>query len=54
LKYNVNGKSVSFYYERVVKGFAMPIRVSEWQGSSDNPNEVKQTFEASEEIKRLR
>jgi aminopeptidase N len=28
LKYNVNGTSVSFYYERVVKGFGMPIRVT--------------------------
>ena len=42
LKYNVNGKSVSFYYERVVKGFAMPIRVShQWQGNSDNTERSK-------------
>jgi aminopeptidase N len=52
LKYNVNGKSVSFYYERVVKGFAMPIRVSiNGKEVQITPNEVKQTFEFSEEIK---
>jgi aminopeptidase N len=52
LKYNVNGKSVSFYYERVVKGFAMPIRVR-FNGKEIliTPSEVKQTFEFSEEIK---
>jgi aminopeptidase N len=52
LKYNLNGKSVSFYYERVVKGFAMPIRVSlNGKEIQITPNEVKQTFEFSEEIK---
>jgi aminopeptidase N len=52
LKYNVNGKSVSFYYERVVKGFAMPIRVSlNGKEIQITPNEVKQTFEFAEEIK---
>jgi aminopeptidase N len=52
LKYNVNGKSVSFYYERVVKGFAMPIRVSlNGKEIQITPNEVKQTLEFSEEIK---
>jgi aminopeptidase N len=52
LKYNVNGKSVSFYYERVVKGFAMPIRVSlNGKEIQITPNEVKQTFEYSEDIK---
>jgi aminopeptidase N len=52
LKYNVNGKSVSFYYERVVKGFAMPIRLSlNGKEVQITPNEVKQTFEFSEEIK---
>ena len=52
LKYNVNGKSVSFYYERVVKGFAMPIRVMiNGKEVQITPNEVKQTFEFSEEIK---
>ena len=28
LKYKVNGKTVEFIYERVVKGFAMPVRVA--------------------------
>ena len=52
LKYNVNGKSVSFYYKRVVKGFAMPIRVMiNGKEVQITPNEVKQTFEFSEEIK---
>jgi aminopeptidase N len=52
LKYNVNGKTLSFYYERVVKGFAMPIRVSlNGKEVQIKPNEVKQTFEFSEEIK---
>jgi len=52
LKYNVNGKSVSFNYERVVKGFAMPIRVSlNGKEVQITPSEVKQTFEFSEEIK---
>ena len=52
LKYNVNGKSVSFYYERVVNGFAMPIRVNiNGKEVQLTPNEVKQTFEFSEEIK---
>ncbi len=52
LKYNVKGKSVSFYYERVVKGFAMPIRVIiNGKEIQITPNEVKQTFEFSEEIK---
>lgn len=54
LKYSVNGKSLSFYYERVVKGFAMPIRVSlNGKEIQIAPNEVKQTVEFSEEIKTL-
>ena len=52
LKYNVNGKSVSFLYERVVNGFAMPIRVNiNGKEIQITPSEVKQTFEFSEEIK---
>jgi len=52
LRYSVNGKSVSFYYDRVVKGFAMPLRVSlNGKEIQITPNEVKQTFEFSEEIK---
>ena len=52
LKYNVNGRTLSFNYERVVKGFAMPIRVNiNGKEISLTPNEVKQTFEFPEEIK---
>jgi hypothetical protein len=52
LKYNMNGKSLSFYHERIVKGFAMPIRVSlNGKEIQITPNEVKQTFEFTEEIK---
>ena len=52
LKYDVNGKSLSFYYERVVKGFAMPIRVTiNGKEIQIIPNEVKQTLEYPEEIK---
>jgi hypothetical protein len=52
LKYDVNGKSLSFYYDRVVKGFAMPIRLSiNGREVQLTPNEVKQTFEFSEDIK---
>jgi hypothetical protein len=52
LKYKVNGKTVEFNYERVVKGFAMPIRVSlNGKEIQLTPSEVKQTFEFSEDIK---
>ena len=52
LKYRVNGKSVSFNYERVVKGFSMPIRVSvNGKEIVITPTEVKQTLDHPEEIK---
>ena len=52
LKYKVNGKTVAFNYERVVKGFAMPIRVTiNGREIQLTPSEVKQTFEFSEDIK---
>ena len=52
LKYRVNGKSVTFNYERVVKGFAMPIRVIiNGKETKLAPTEVKQTIEFPEEIK---
>ena len=52
LKYSVNGKSVTFYYDRVVKGFAMPLRVMiNGKEVQIKPSEIKQTFESSEEIK---
>jgi aminopeptidase N len=52
LKYKVNGKTLSFSYERVVKGFAMPIRVSiNGKEVAITPNEAEQTFVLPEEIK---
>jgi aminopeptidase N len=52
LKYTVNGKTVSFNYDRVVKGFAMPIRVAiNGKEMLIKPSEARQTFEFSEEIK---
>ena len=52
LRYSVNGKTVTFNYERVVKGFAMPIRVSmNGKETVITPSEVKQTLDFTEEIK---
>ncbi len=52
LKYRVNGKTVSFNYERVVPGFAMPLRVSiNGKEVVITPTQAVQTFDASEEIK---
>jgi aminopeptidase N len=52
LKYSVKGKTLSFNYERVVKGFAMPVRVTiNGKERKITPSEVKQTFEFPEEIK---
>ena len=52
LKYSVSGKTVSFNYERVVKGFAMPLRVLiNGKETKITPTEVKQTLEYPEEIK---
>ncbi|HEX7773436.1 MAG TPA: hypothetical protein VF435_13520, partial [Pyrinomonadaceae bacterium] len=52
LKYSINGKTVSFNYERVVKGFAMPIRVTiNGQEKVITPTEAKQTLDFPEEIK---
>ena len=52
LKYKVNGKTVEFNYERVVKGFAMPIRVAiNGKEVVIKPSELEQTFEFSEDIK---
>jgi aminopeptidase N len=52
LRYNVNGKSVSYSYEKVVKGFAMPIRVTiNRKEVKLIPTESKQTLDFPEEIK---
>ena len=52
LKYKISGKTVSFRYEQVVKGFAMPIRVMiNGKEVKLTPTEVNQTFELPEEIK---
>lgn len=52
LSYSVKGKSLSFHYERVVTGFAMPLRVSvNGKETVITPNEAKQTRAFPEEIK---
>ena len=52
LRYSVSGKTVSFNYERVVKGFAMPLRVSiNGKEIVITPTEVKQSLDFPEEIK---
>ena len=52
LKYELNGKTLSFKYERVVKGFVMPVRVTvNGKETVITPNEVKQTLDFPDEIK---
>jgi aminopeptidase N len=52
LKYQINGKTLSFSYDRVVNGFAMPLRVTiNGKEVVITPNETTQTFVAPEEIK---
>ncbi|HEU4769469.1 MAG TPA: M1 family metallopeptidase [Pyrinomonadaceae bacterium] len=52
LRYGVNGKTVTFNYERVVKGFAMPLRVAiNGKEVVLTPSEAKQTFDFSDDIK---
>lgn len=52
LKYKTDGKRLSYSYERVVKGFAMPIRVTiNGREVAITPNESIQTFVSPEEIK---
>jgi aminopeptidase N len=52
LKYKINGKTVSFSYDRVVDGFAMPIRAKiNGKEVTLTPNATAQTFTFSEEIK---
>jgi aminopeptidase N len=52
LKYKTDGRTLSFSYERVVKGFAMPLRVTiNGKEVTVIPNETVQTFVFPEEIK---
>jgi aminopeptidase N len=52
LQYKIEGKTVSFKYDRVVEGFAMPLRV-EINGKEVEiaPNQTMQTLTLPEEIK---
>ena len=52
LKYKTDGKTLSYSYERVVRGFAMPIRVTvNGREVALTPSESIQTFVSPEEIK---
>jgi aminopeptidase N len=52
LIYEINGKTLSFKYEKVVKGFAMPVRVViNGKETQITPSEVKQTLDFPELIK---
>lgn len=52
LRYSVNGKTVSFNYDRVVKGFDMPLRVTiNGKEMVIKPAEARQTLDFPEEIK---
>jgi len=51
LKYTLNGKTVSFNYDRVVPGFAMPLRVNiNGKEVKITPTEATQTLDFPEEI----
>ena len=51
-KFKVAGKSVTFNYERVVPGFAMPLRVTiNGKETVITPQSTKQTLEFDFEIK---
>jgi aminopeptidase N len=52
LKYKINGKTVSFSYDRVVAGFAMPIRARiNGKEVTITPNATIQSLDFSEDIK---
>jgi aminopeptidase N len=52
LKYKIDGKTVSFSYDRIVDGFAMPIRARiNGKEVTLTPNATTQSFAFSEEIK---
>jgi aminopeptidase N len=51
-RYSMSGKTLSFKYDRVVQGFAMPIRVSiNGKETVITPTEAKQALQLPEEIK---
>jgi aminopeptidase N len=52
LKYAINGKTLTFHYEKVVKGFAMPVRVSvNGKEIVITPTEAKQNLDFPDAIK---
>jgi aminopeptidase N len=52
LKYKIDGKTISYSYDRVVDGFAMPIRVNiNGKQVTLTPSGTTQTFTSSEDIK---
>lgn len=52
LRYKTDGRTLSYSYEGVVKGFAMPLRVTiNGKEVTVTPNEAVQTFVFPEEIK---
>ncbi len=52
LQYKIDGKTVSYKYDRVVSGFAMPVRVSiNGKEVELKPSETLQTFTSGSEIK---
>ena len=52
LQYKTDGKALSFKYDRVVAGFAMPIRVNvNGKEMKITPGETLQTLTLHEEIK---
>ena len=54
LQYKTSGKTLTFKYDKIVKGFAMPIRVNiNGKEVSITPNENLQTKEFAEEINKF-
>ena len=52
LQYKIDGKTVSYKYDRVVSGFTMPVRVNiNGKEVELKPNETLQTFTSESEIK---
>ena len=52
LSYSINGKTLSFAYDQVVKGFAMPVSVTiNGMETVITPSEIKQSRDFPDEIK---